>query len=96
MQLPRLTFTKPINLINMFWNKLFRRNTEVEFTKKNWQEYWHKPAYLQGFIISLLSDIEQLQKENDQLRKGKGRWLSPKEITKFNNLLKELELTNEN
>lgn len=52
-------------------------------------------AFLQGIIIGMQSTIEELEKENKQLKNKKGVWLSPDDITKFRNSIDDLLKSNE-
>lgn len=77
-----------------FWQRLFFKeiNTSFERTKKVHEKNWNHPAYLHGVILSNLAYIEQLQKENKQLRENKGAWLSPEAIEKFNSTLESMKI----
>lgn len=76
----------------IFWKSKPKVKEEVDFNSESWKKWKDNPAYLQGFVISLISDFNALQKENTQLRNNEGVWLSPEEVHNFNKLLDELKL----
>lgn len=70
-----------MNLLN--WYK--KTVSEIKETKE-----WKSVPYLQGVIIGFLSSIEELQKENDDLRNNKGVWLSPEKLKEFEEKVKDI------
>ena len=71
-----------MNLLNWY------KKTVSEIKK---EDNWESVPYLQGIIMSFLTSIEKLQKENDDLRNNKGIWLSPESIKDLENKLQEIK-----
>ena len=51
---------------------------------------WKNVSFLHGVIMNFRGQIEDLEKENIQLKNKEGRWLSQNEQKEINKLLKKI------